>query len=208
MSDVKCNETEKNDNTNEKKVILYLCLITLVMIYVATFFIHPIIDRGSKKINDSTDVVFPDSTIDYDARIKIKQNGVDFGQLDALDMFRNAFYNNESIIAPGSMGTYNFTVENDTDFDYVYGIFFNEQNDYNVNMVYKIKLNGQYIFGSDDEWVTHQNFQKVDLSLKKDSVDLYTVEWRWEHTDYDTEIGQTEGANYKMTIRAEADRIM
>ncbi len=146
--------------------------------------------------------------VDNKDRIKVKQFGTQpFEELKELDMFRNFYFHDEAIIAPGVKGTYNFTVENDTIHDFIYNITFTEENPYKVNMVYKIKLNGEYIVGSATEWKRHEDFTKYDLPLNSPRIDLYEVEWKWEDTDYDTEIGETPGAYYKMHVNVQATRV-
>ena len=146
--------------------------------------------------------------VDNSDRIKVKQYGTQpFEELKELDMFRNFYFHDEAIIAPGVKGSYNFTVENDTINNYKYNITFTEENPYKVNMVYKMKLNGEYIVGSATEWKRHEDFTKYELPLNSPTVDLYEIEWKWEDTDYDTEIGETPGAYYKMHVDVQATRL-
>ena len=231
-------------NEEEKKVIIYLIITALILLFIASIFIHYIVDRGSVHKTDigtidkptitndvddgsrrkNNDEVFPrvpdlpdsgetqaedeEVIIDYSDRIRVKQNGVDFKYIKELDIFKNSFYNNRAIIAPGVHGTYSFTVENESDVDFIYDIFFTEQNIHNVNMIYKIKLNGQYIVGSKDEWIKHQNFSKLKLPIGAGATDIYTIEWKWEDTDYDTQIGENYGAYYKMNIHVDAEQVV
>lgn len=159
-------------------------------------------NNNSRVIDDN--IVTPkekeEPVVDYSDRIKVKENQAEFDDLKELHIFENKYFNDRSIIAPGISGTYYFTVENDTKSNWLYNVNFKEQNDYNVNMVYKIKLNGAYIFGDENSWYKNSDFSKLDLPLHSNTIDLYTVEWKWEDTDYDTQIGQTEGANYKLSV--------
>ncbi len=249
----------KETNRAEKKQIIYLIIASLILIYIATFFIHNIIDRGQIKDSRSGVINFPDKSdntsnntannttdnttnntpsnasnnsgnngnntdggnktpdkkpddtpiVDYSDRILVKQYGTKpFQELKELDMFRNFYFHDEAIIAPGVHGTYSFTVENNTPADFLYNITFTENNPYKVNMVYKIRLNGEYIVGSENEWKRHEDFTKYELPLKSVSTDLYVVEWKWEDADNDTEIGETPGANYKMNVRVDATQVV
>lgn len=217
---------KKYNNTNEKKVILYMVLIALILVYISLFFIHDIVDKGAKSIKNTGTINYPDTTtedgnngdgdvdgvddvvdvVDNSNRVKVKEGQSEFNELKNLEIYTNHYFNDETIIAPGVKGTYTFTVENETNSNYIYGVFFTEQNDYNINMVYKIKLNGRYIYGSDSEWITHQDFTILDLLLNSNTTDVYTIEWKWEDTDYDTQIGKTDGANYRMNIKVEGSR--
>ena len=232
------NTKDKETNRTQKKQIIYLIIATLILLYIALFFIHNIIDRGQIKDTESGTINFPGKIdtedignqtinnntnnndnnnnngngetpiVDNSDRIKVKQYGTQpFEELKELDMFRNFYFHDEAIIAPGVEGSYHFTVENDTVNDYIYNITFEEENPHRVNMVYKMKLNGEYIVGSATEWKRHEDFTKYNLPLNSPTVDLYEIEWRWEDTDYDTEIGETPGAYYKMHVDVQATRV-
>ena len=234
-------------NRSQKKQIIYLIIIALVLAYISLFFIHNIIDRGQINDIESGTINFPNKTdtndinnntndgnkgnnttdnkgdnngtgkkddnggkiVDNSDRIRVKQYGTQpFEELKELDMFRNFYFDDKAIIAPGVEGSYNFTVENETVNNYTYNITFEEENPYKVNMVYKMKLNGEYIVGSETEWKRHEDFTKYNLPLNSPSTDLYEIEWRWEHTDYDTQIGETPGAYYKMHVDVQATRVV
>lgn len=276
---------ELDNNKLEKKIILYILTIAVILIFIALFFIHDIISNPNtiKNVEASGNNV-PDNTINSEEnkpsdniensggvnssnnginseennqsnntinsngnnssnstvnsgenkpsnneigsennkpsdggddivinntdRFHIKQGSTEWKELKELDMFKNSTFQDRAIIAPGVTGKYNFTIENDSDVPFNYKMSFTEENPYNVNMVYKLKSNGVYVLGSENEWATHEQLTRANIVIDSLKTDLYTVEWRWEDTDYDTQIGETEGANYKMHVEVDAEQIV
>ena len=224
---------QSEDNRNEKMIIICLIIISLMLIFASFFFIHDIIDKGRIENDASTTIPEPDNDVlgettdkdkpskkpekeentivDNSARFKVKQGESEFSELKELEVFNNKYFNDKSIIAPGVEGDYNFTVENEGDCNFNYDISFTEENPYNVNMVYKLKLNGEYILGNENNWVKGADLYRKNILLEDGKIDLYTIEWKWEDTDYDTEIGVLGGANgayYKMFINVDAIQVI
>lgn len=269
------NESEQYNNKyclNEKKIIIYLIILSLALIYYSLFFIHNINFRGVIKdtqlveikhpqnnndANNSIDVNNPQentmaniiannntnsitnnnitngilgnnigngnsnnnvnnntgngeinnpggSIVDNKDRFKIMQGTENWKDLKTLDIFNNYYFNDHSIIAPGVSGEYSFTVENYRETNMKYNLNFIEQNIYNINMVYKLKLNGSYIAGDEQRYVKYQELNKEDLIINTNTSDIITIEWKWQDNNNDTQIGKIEGSNYKMSIRVDA----
>lgn len=158
--------------------------------------------------NEGTSNEEEEIIIDNSARFKVLQGKDQWSELKQLDIFRNKYFNDESIIAPGVDGSYNFTVENESDSKFEYDVVFIEENKYNVTMVYKLKVNGNYLAGNSNEWVKYDKLNRSKMIINANSIDLYTIEWKWQDAPNDTEVGQTEGANYKMNIQVNATQIV
>ena len=109
-----------------------------------------------------------------------------------------------SQIAPGDSGTYDFAVNNNTDGNVNYSIVFEEENAANVNMLYKLKRNDEYIAGNEETWVKYNELNIEDIILNKYNMDSYYIEWKWIDADNDTEAGRTPGAKYKLTVTVKA----
>lgn len=270
------NECEEYNNKyclNEKKIIIYLIILSLVLLYYSLFFIHNLNFRGvikdtqlveirypqnnnemgnsidinnsqsntianiivdnnttnsitnnnitngnlsnntnnnigngnsSNNVNNNTgngDINNPGGNIvDNKDRFKILQGTESWKDLKSLNIFNNCYFNDNSIIAPGISGEYNFTVENYKDTKMKYNLNFIEQNIYNINMVYKLKLNGSYIAGNEREFVKCNELNKENLLINANTNDVFTIEWKWLDNKNDTQIGKIEGANYRMQI--------
>lgn len=227
---------------NEKKIIIYLIIVTMLLVYYSLFFIHNINVRNTLKdtksieikypqnnneINNSVDINLQGNTmvnnttnsnvvnnntgngeinnpggniVDNNDRFKITQDSESWKDLKSLDIFNNRYFNDHSIIAPGISGKYNFTVENYRENKMQYNLNFTEQNIYNINMVYKLKSNGSYIAGDEQEFVKYNELNKEDLVINANAKDVFTIEWKWQDDKNDTQIGKTEGANYSLKI--------
>lgn len=225
------------NNRNEKKIIIFLIIISLLLIYISFFFIHDIVDRGKIKDTATGTITFPDNDVmgestdknnngkvdkdneddndndneyivDNSDRFKVLQGQTEWSELKELDIFKNSYFHNETIIAPGVQGIYSFTVENESDCGFIYNIRFNEENPYSINMVFKLKVNGQYVFGNETTWVRADKLSRSNLYLDADLNDLYTIEWKWQDNYNDTEIGKTKEAYYKMYIKVDAEQIL
>lgn len=248
-------DTEKNEEynskycVNEKKIIIYLIVLALVLIFYSLFFIHYINFRGTIKDTQSVEINYPqnndgnniidfgnlqdnnitnnninnvingnmsnnigngeinnkeENIVNNKDRFKIMQGTENWKDLKTLDIFNNYYFNDHSIIAPGVSGEYSFTVENYRETKMKYNLNFIEQNIYNINMVYRLKLNGSYIAGDEQRYVKYQELNKEDLVINTNTSDVLTIEWKWQDNNNDTQIGKTEGSNYKMSIKVDA----
>lgn len=254
------------EKENEKKIIIYLIILSLILIYYSLFFIHNINFRGVLKDTQSIEIKYPQNNndanniidinnpqgntianiignnnansitnnnitngnlgnntngnmgngeinnpggniVDNKDRFKIMQGTQSWKDLKSLDIFNNYYFNDNSIIAPGVSGEYSFTVENYRETKMQYNLNFVEQNIYNINMVYKLKLNGSYIAGNEREYVKYKELNKEGLLINANTNDILTIEWKWLDNKNDTQIGKTEGANYRMQITINASEL-
>lgn len=202
------------NNMLEKKGIVYLVILAILLIYFSIFFIHNIEDRKTLKDTQTATIEYPENNpnenvVDNSDRLRILEGAKEWSQLKELSIFNNKYFNGESKIAPGIHSTYNFTVENYGDTKMIYSLNFTEANSYNINMKYKLKQNGTYIAGDETTWVDYTALSVKSKIINPTSIDLYTLEWIWEDDDAnDTQIGETEGANYKLHIRAYAEEVI
>jgi len=127
----------------------------------------------------------------------VDKEGTEFTLQGAdLNIFNNTAFNGQKIIAPHSIGTYQFYVKNETKKDIKYNIRVMDEMNHFVNMKYKLKIDNIYMCGNKDNYVNIEELNVDDIILTKDSTTLYTLEWYWEDNDkLDTIVG-TE-SNYK-----------
>ena len=145
--------------------------------------------------NNDNIIENPDSDI-----IKVWENGKQWSQKANLNIFSNSYFNNHNIIAPGIRGRYNFEIENSSNKKIIYFIRFKEENDKEINLKYRLKKNSKYVLGNDNEWIYIDNKTTENYSLVGKAKEGYTLEWYWEDSDRDTQIGQDENVNYKINI--------
>ena len=240
-------ESQK-DTISERKTLIYLVIIAILLLFFAQFFIHDIVISGSR-VKTITDTQSLDDTTNDDNndkegnqqgnqgdnsegtsdgnknqtpnqtpivnnqdRIIVTENATtgdtEWRELRELSIFRNKRYDNKALIAPGDEGIYYFTVENEFTNKYNYKIIFKEENPYNVNMVFKLRKNGQYILGSETEWKAPEGLDTEIMPFDALQKDVYTLEWRWEDAENDTQIGRTDGSYYKMYVDVQAEQVI
>ncbi len=154
-------------------------------------------NNGINNNNNSNNNIIenPDSDI-----IKVWENGKQWSQSAILNIFANSHFNNHNIIAPGMRGRYNFEIENSSNKKIIYFIKFKEENDKEINLKYRLKKNSNYVLGNDNEWIYINNQTTENNSLVGKAKEGYTLEWYWEDSDRDTQIGQDKNVNYKINI--------
>ena len=136
--------------------------------------------------------------------IKVMQKNLDASVIKDLDIFKNSKFNNKKIIAPFSQGTYNFKIKNETKQNIQYNILMSEENNWDVNLKYRLKLDNVYIIGNSNTWVDIDKLNVLDIIVTDESENIYTIEWYWEEASNDTLIGKSQNAEYKLKINVEA----
>lgn len=107
-------------------------------------------------------------------------------------------------IAPTSENSYQFVIRNNNDFNIKYNLEMIETNKYNINMKFRLKLNGKYVVGSDGKYVTASELNQYDMFLAGNKYDVYTLDWKWFESSNDTEIGTNIKSNYKLDLKITA----
>lgn len=129
----------------------------------------------------------------------------DFNDLASLDIFEIVKYLDEKLIYPGITGEYKFNIENYTLKNISYKLTFAIENPKNVNILFKLKRNGTYIVGNENEYVTYDKLSQEELKLKAKTGDTYALEWKWvEATNDNDTTSKIDRANYKVDIKGEA----
>lgn len=131
---------------------------------------------------------------------------VDWEHNSQLEIFYNTYFNDVKI-APSVRGNYSFEIKNSRGKKIKYNISLSDNNDYNINMKYRLKKGNKYVVGNYNSWVTVNELVYYNQKLKKGETNIYTLEWIWEDSDNDTTIGQTVGANYSLAIRVYGEDI-
>ena len=124
---------------------------------------------------------------------------VDWQHTSSLDIFYNTYFNDVKI-APGISGNYSFEITNGRGNKIGYNISFNDTNIYNINMKYRLKKDNTYVVGDDNTWVSINELFYNNQVLNINQSAYFILEWIWEDSDNDTEIGKTMGANYSLNI--------
>lgn len=125
-----------------------------------------------------------------------------------LNIFKQATYHvlNDKI-APSSENSYQFVVRNNNNFNLNYDLEMFEKNTHDINMKFRLKLNGKYIIGNDKQYVDAEELSKYDLNLPAKTYDVYTLDWKWVESDNDTDIGTSIDAAYQLYMKVYAEQI-
>ena len=121
-----------------------------------------------------------------------------------IDVFSNSMYE-EKKIAPTSTNTYQFKIKNNNQSTILYSIDFDEKNDYDIDMRYRIRKGQNYING--EEWVKFNELNINDIELTGNETDTYYLEWKWFEGINDTTAGEAAGTGYLLKIKIEAKSI-
>ena len=126
-----------------------------------------------------------------DDTINVRDEYQQWGQNTIIRLLRPGEF-----LVPGKGGTYDWNVDNIVEEDVVYMATFSEDNKFNANILYKLKRNGEYIAGSEDEWIHFEEMNFKGRTLAPGETDTYNLEWKWIDAPNDTEVGHSENATY------------
>ena len=219
--------TNRNTKHQSEKhhafVIIILLVIAILSLLLVNFFgLRPI--ETTKKINilnltscyscHENDASVPETGEDEGEKdskssseeskkgpLTVFDDDIIWGLSSDLNIFEDSLYDNRHLIAPHSTNTYEFIVRNSTGFKIDYDLYFGECNPKNINMKYRLIHEGKYLAGSETEWVSFDELNQYSNRINHKSEKAYYLEWRWFDADNDTEIGEMDYADYKLTIR-------
>ena len=121
-----------------------------------------------------------------------------------LNIFTKSIYNVDGFVAPESENTYQFMVRNDTNYRIKYTITFDESNDYEINMKYKLKKDSTYIIS---EYTSATLLAVPEYYLDPGENDTYYLDWKWISSSNDTSIGANPNASYGLKILVDAESV-
>ncbi len=168
-------------------LLVFLLLLTLVTGVVSTFFLLRS-EADDVPVIRITDV-----------------EGTDWKYIENLPIFENDYFDREAIL-PGMRGEYRFILENCNDYALTYAIACTEENDFEIDIRYRLMRDGHYLAGEEEyEEIEALNFE--ELTIEANSSAFFVLEWYWADDDpIDTEAGEN-GAEYTFTFAVEAARL-
>lgn len=168
------------------------------------------IDYSEKKFEISDNSSSNDSNSiednDVSGTFSISDKYIQWKNSAELRIFENYAFQMKNIIAPGSTNAYNFIVRNNNTFPISYTFSATEDNNYKINLRYRLKQNGKYVIGDDENWVSYDKLVVTDATLSSKEKCLYTLEWKWIDTDHDNVPGTSADAIYKLMINVNASQ--
>ena len=158
--------------------------------------------KKTTKTTKTTKKTTSSTTIDpHLGELVVEDNQIIWNTTNEINVFDTTFDDTNVRIAPESTGSYEFSVQNKTNYKLKYDITFSENNEYHINMKYKLKKNDVYIISN---YVSIDQLIATGLYLNKEETDSYVLEWKWVSSDNDTEIGSNPASKYGLTINIEA----
>ena len=106
------------------------------------------------------------------------------------------------IIWPGYKDEFVFYVQNDGEVGLNYQISFAEDNKDKIPLRFKILAKGEYVLGSETEWVSSSNYAGPNILIMPGETVEYKIVWEWEDKNteesnkYDTKLGIEGLAEY------------
>lgn len=189
---------QKNQISRENlKRIIYLLIVIIIILVILLVW-----KMGRIGIDER-----PTSGNTYTEGISVTENDIEIGKDAELNIFNNVQFNGEKIIAPRSTGTYKFYIRNKSNNDMKYNIKFSDEMKKFVNMKYKLKIDNIYIRGSEEKYISLDELDVNNVTVPKDSVNIFTLEWYWEDDDeLDTEVGSSDDRYYTINLKIEASQ--
>ena len=75
-----------------------------------------------------------------------------------------------------------------------------DKNTEDINMKYRLKMNNVYVIGTENSYVTIDEMKLDNIYVLKNSQELYTLEWKWEDSNNDSEIAKDGLATYTIYL--------
>lgn len=189
---------QKNQISRENlKRIIYILIIIIIILIILLVW-----KMGRIGIDER-----PTSGNIYTGGIEVTENDIGIEKNTKLNIFNNEKFNGEKIIAPHSKGSYKFYIKNKTKADMKYNIKFSDDMKKIVNMKYKLKIDNIFIRGSEENYTSIEKIDVENITVPKDSINIFTLEWYWEDDDkFDTKVGTSEDRYYTLNLKIEASQ--
>lgn len=174
-----------------KIIIIILLIIVLLLIILLTYKI------GKIEVEPTSSDSIPKVPV-----ITIKNS-------DEFNIFNNSLFDGKKIIAPGSKEKVEFWVNNENEQEIQYDLIFSEEMSNKVNMKYKLKMDGNYVRGNEEKYISVNKLGVKDIVLSAKSCNKFELEWYWEDDDfYDTLVGNLiEDQHYQLQISVTGNTI-
>ena len=142
---------------------------------------------------------FLNRSVDYAPVLFIAhEDGTQWQDEEDLPVFGNETFG-DAKVAPGMEGSYRFSLRNDNDDALVFSLLFEEENEYGIGLVYKLKRDGVYVSGAEGH-LSPGELGVTEMTIEARSTTVFEIEWYWAHNDEaDTAAGEA-AADYTLHI--------
>lgn len=163
-------------------VIIIFIVLTLIVAYILNVFNMAIYNPYETKV------------------ISVTSEGKDWYKNENINLFEYLNKHGEKIIWPGQSGSYTFIIQNTTSQPVYYKFSMTDKNTEDINMKYRLKMNNVYVIGTENSYVTIDEMKLDNIYVLKNSQELYTLEWKWEDSNNDSEIAKDGLATYTIYL--------
>lgn len=189
-------QKEQISRENLKRIIYVLTIIIVILILLLVW------KMGRIGVDER-----PTSGKTYTDGIVVTEDDIGIEKDTKLNIFNNEKFEGKKIIAPHSQGTYKFYIRNKSNRDINYNIKFSDEMKKFVNMKYRLKIDNIYIRGNEEGYTTIENLDVNNITVPKDSINMFTLEWYWEDNDeLDTKVGTSDERYYTINLKIEASQ--
>lgn len=128
-----------------------------------------------------------------------------------MNVFANAstLQGEAAVIAPGSRGSYTFTVKNDQKFPISTSLQLADENREKIPMQFRLQVESAYLFGTAKEWISGEMLEHYVITdqLAAGEEREYCLDWEWpftasaERDAHDTELGMLAAAGEEVSYK-------
>ena len=130
------------------------------------------------------------------------EGGTSWEAQSDLKVFFNERFG-DSVIVPGMHGAYRFVFENRNADAVEFSLAFAEENEYGIELVYRLERDGVYVSGAGG-YVGVEELGVSGMTVEAHSATVFELQWFWRHNDAaDTAAGEAE-ASYLLHIALQA----
>ncbi len=126
------------------------------------------------------------------------EDGTSWDDQANLPVFFNKKFG-DTKIEPGLSGKYTFMLENRNADEILFDLTFSCENEYGIQLVYRLKRDGAYVAGYDG-YVAPEQLNLYELTQQAHSTSVFELEWMWQHNDSVDTIAGENGAMYRLFI--------
>lgn len=155
---------------------------------------------------DESDTNLPDM-------VEVTENGINWEQLNFVDLFANSDSELDGKLYPGTTGYYKFNINNPQSYDIDMSLTMSEAEHEAgaIPFMYRLKAGNKYVAGSSDTWLDASELTNTGVVLPSGTNMEYTLEWEWPFESgndaLDTAIGSADNLSHIITINLYLEQI-
>lgn len=178
-----------NDNLYVGTIYNQLKILLSILAYLMLFLV--VLCIGLSNIKKTGILVKPDSVV-----ISEKDGGIVTDKWNILlDMY------GRKLIVPDYKSSYYFNILNKNYADCIIHIDFDEENEHDLNIEYRLSYDGKYVIGGPDKWVSVHDLYAQDIDIPAYETEKFRLDWRWNDSDeFQTAIGSEGIAEYTVKV--------